>query len=184
MSSSPTEKRVEVQMPQMGVSVADGTLLEWRKRAGDWVEADETIADVTTDKVDVEIPAPASGRLARLIVEPGETVAVGAPLAEIDTGARPGEAHPEEHPEGGEEERDATASGVGKPIAPATTRPSSGGSPTSTASICRNVEGTGVGGRVRKRDLLAFIERRGRAARRRSHAEPVGASHRVAVQAS
>ena len=71
MSSSPTETLVEVLMPQMGVSVAEGTLLEWRKQAGDWIEADETLADVTTDKVDVEIPAPVSGRLAKLIVEPG-----------------------------------------------------------------------------------------------------------------
>ena len=77
-------------MPQMGISVSEGTILEWRKQPGDWVEADETIADVTTDKVDVEIPSPASGRLARILVEPGETVAVGAPIAEIDAGARAG----------------------------------------------------------------------------------------------
>ena len=46
-------------MPQMGISVAEGTILEWRKRPGDWVEADETICDVSTDKIDVEIPSPA-----------------------------------------------------------------------------------------------------------------------------
>src|SRR6476659_6057227 len=83
-------------MPQMGISVADGTILEWHKRPGDWVEADETVCDVTTDKVDVEIPAPAAGRLAEIHVEPGETVAVGTVLATLDTGAQPGEAHPEE----------------------------------------------------------------------------------------
>ena len=58
-------------MPQMGVSVAEGTILEWRKRPGDWVEADEPVCDVTTDKVDVEIPSPASGRLERILVSPG-----------------------------------------------------------------------------------------------------------------
>ena len=85
-------------MPKMGISVSEGTILEWRKQPGDWVEADETIADVTTDKVDVEIPSPASGRLARIVVEAGETVEVGATIAEIDGGARAGEAHPEESP--------------------------------------------------------------------------------------
>ncbi len=81
-------------MPQMGVSVAEGTIVEWPKRPGDWVEADETVCLVTTDKVDVEIPSPAAGRLERILVEPDETVAVGTPLAEIDVGATPGEAHP------------------------------------------------------------------------------------------
>src|SRR5687768_12878872 len=83
-------------MPQMGVSVAEGTIVEWLKRPGDWVESDEVVCVVTTDKVDVEIPSPGAGRLERILVEPGETVAVGTPLAEIDDGATPGEAHPEE----------------------------------------------------------------------------------------
>src|SRR5207247_1079030 len=86
----------QILMPQMGVSVADGTILEWRKRPGDWVEADETVCDVSTDKVDVEIPSPATGRLARILVEPGQTVAVGTPLAEVDAAARAGQAHPTE----------------------------------------------------------------------------------------
>ena len=99
MSSSRTDASVvEVSMPQMGVSVAEGTILEWRKRPGDWVEADETICDVSTDKIDVEIPSPASGRLERILVEPGETVPVGTPLAELDTAAEAGVAHPEESP--------------------------------------------------------------------------------------
>src|SRR5215217_343432 len=86
-------------MPQMGVSVAEGTIVEWTKRPGDWVERDETVCLVTTDKIDVEIPSPAAGRLERILVEPGDTVAVGTALAELDSGARPGEAHPEEHRE-------------------------------------------------------------------------------------
>jgi pyruvate/2-oxoglutarate dehydrogenase complex dihydrolipoamide acyltransferase (E2) component len=83
-------------MPQMGVSVAEGTIVEWRKRAGDWVQADEPICDITTDKIDVEVPSPSSGRVERVLVEPGETVSVGTLLAEIDPAAKPGEAHPEE----------------------------------------------------------------------------------------
>src|SRR3954468_12271607 len=98
MSSSSTETLVEVAMPKMGISVSEGTILEWRKQPGDWVEADETLADVTTDKVDVEIPSPASGRLARIVVEDGETVEVGPTVAESGGGARAGEAHPRETP--------------------------------------------------------------------------------------
>src|SRR5215212_5910113 len=86
-------------MPQMGVSVAEGTIVEWTKRPGDWVERDETVCLVTTDKIDVEIPSPAAGRLSRVLVEQGDTVDVGTPLAQLDAGARPGEAHPEEHRE-------------------------------------------------------------------------------------
>ncbi len=76
MSSSLTDRdaapgSIEVAMPQMGVSVAEGTIVEWRKRPGDWVESDEVVCVVTTDKVDVEIPSPASGRLERILVEAG-----------------------------------------------------------------------------------------------------------------
>ena len=85
-----------VVMPQMGVSMAEGTIAEWRKQPGDWVEADETVCEVTTDKIDVEIPSPATGRLAKVLAEVGETLAVGAPIAEIDPAAKPGEAHPDE----------------------------------------------------------------------------------------
>jgi 2-oxoglutarate dehydrogenase E2 component (dihydrolipoamide succinyltransferase) len=142
----------------MGISVSEGTVLEWRKRPGDWIEADETIADVTTDKVDVEIPSPASGRLESIKVEPGETVAVGTVLAEIDAGAKPGKAHPDE---------DQTPASAG----PVTgDQPAEGADRSSFYSpVVRRiankhdvdlsqVEGTGVGGRVRKRDVLAFLE--------------------------
>ena len=84
-------------MPQMGISVAEGTIVEWRSGPATGSSADETVCLVTTDKVDVEIPSPAAGRLAKILVEPGDTVDVGTPLAELDAGARPGEAHPEEH---------------------------------------------------------------------------------------
>ena len=83
-------------MPQMGVSVAEGTITEWRKRPGDWVERDEVIVEISTDKVETEIPSPAAGRVKELLVETGATVDVGTVLATIETGARPGEAHPDE----------------------------------------------------------------------------------------
>src|SRR3954453_22273688 len=101
-------------MPQMGVSVAEGTIVEWRRRPADWVEADEPICDVTTDKIDVEIPAPAAGRVESILVESGPTVAVGAPLARSDGEARPGEAHPDEHAaNGGRPKAEAPAAAEG-----------------------------------------------------------------------
>ena len=83
-------------MPQMGVSVAEGTITEWRKRPGDWVERDETVVEISTDKVETEVPSPATGRVKEILVEAGETVDVGVLLATIETEARAGEAHPDE----------------------------------------------------------------------------------------
>jgi 2-oxoglutarate dehydrogenase dihydrolipoamide succinyltransferase (E2 component) len=163
VSSSPTSAALEIVMPQMGVSVAEGTIVEWNKRPGDWVERDETVCLVTTDKIDVEIPSPAAGRLERILVEPGDTVAVGTPLAELDSEAKPGEAHPEEHHDEGE------------PAAPAEPQPTgaAGDGETDRSGFyspivkrmadehgidLSQVEGTGIGGRIRKRDLVALIE--------------------------
>jgi pyruvate/2-oxoglutarate dehydrogenase complex dihydrolipoamide acyltransferase (E2) component len=93
VSSSSTDTLVDVTMPQMGVSVAEGTVVEWRKQPGDWIEADETICDISTDKIDTEVPSPASGRVTEILVEVGTTVEVGVVLARIATDAKPGEAH-------------------------------------------------------------------------------------------
>jgi len=71
----------------MGESVTEGSIVEWRVKPGDWVESGATLVDVTTDKVDVEVPAPASGRIVQLAVAEGATLGVGALLAEIDTSA-------------------------------------------------------------------------------------------------
>jgi 2-oxoglutarate dehydrogenase E2 component (dihydrolipoamide succinyltransferase) len=146
----------------MGISVSEGTILEWRKQPGDWIEADETLADVTTDKVDVEIPSPASGRLARIIAEPGETVPVGEPIAEIDAEAKPGEAHPEESPP-------TAAPAADKETQPAAATGDRSGfySPVVRRIADKHgvdlerIEGTGIGGRVRKKDVLAFVESNG-----------------------
>ncbi len=74
---------VQVKLPAMGESVREGTVLEWHKQEGDAVEADEPLVDVSTDKVDAEVPAPAAGTLVKILAGEGETVAVGAVLAEI-----------------------------------------------------------------------------------------------------
>src|SRR5215213_7933082 len=80
-------------MPQMGVSVVEGTLVEWKKQPGDWVEADEIIASISTDKIDTDVEAPATGRVQEILVEVGTTVDVGTVMARIATDAKPGEAH-------------------------------------------------------------------------------------------
>jgi len=74
---------IEVKMPQMGVSVTEGTVTAWHKQPGDAVQADEPICDVATDKVDTEVVAPADGVLASILVAEGETADVGAPLARL-----------------------------------------------------------------------------------------------------
>ncbi|MDP9294456.1 MAG: 2-oxo acid dehydrogenase subunit E2, partial [Actinomycetota bacterium] len=75
MSSSPTDLQlVDVTMPQMGVSVVEGTIIEWRKQPGDWIEADETICEISTDKIDTDVESPAGGRVQEILVEVGATV--------------------------------------------------------------------------------------------------------------
>jgi multifunctional 2-oxoglutarate metabolism enzyme len=77
---------VQVVMPQMGDSVTEGTVLEWHKSEGESIEADETLVEISTDKVDAEVPAPTSGTVVRILAAEGDTVTVGAVLAEIAPG--------------------------------------------------------------------------------------------------
>src|SRR5437763_1474570 len=76
----------QVVMPQMGDSVTEGTILEWHKHEGDSVEADEILVEISTDKVDAEVPAGVSGTVVRVLAAEGDTVAVGSALAEIAAG--------------------------------------------------------------------------------------------------
>ena len=95
---------VQITMPQMGESVTEGTVLGWLKQVGDRVEADEPLVEISTDKVDAEVPAPVSGTLVNIAAEADETVQVGSVLGEIDPdgdGAAP--AAPDEAPAGGDQ---------------------------------------------------------------------------------
>src|SRR5271165_2419326 len=83
---------VDVTLPEMGESVTEGSIVEWRKRVGDFVAEGDPLVEVTTDKVDVEVPAPTSGVVTQIIAREGETVPVGAALAEIDTSKTEGTA--------------------------------------------------------------------------------------------
>src|SRR5579871_955331 len=92
VSSSPTETStggdlVEIVMPALGVSVAEGTVVSWHLRPGDDVAADDPIGEVSTDKIDSEIPAPCDGRIVEIFVEEGETVPVGTLLATLRSAA-------------------------------------------------------------------------------------------------
>ena len=80
---------VKVALPEMGESVTEGSIVEWRAKVGDFVAEGDTLVEVTTDKVDVEIPATASGVVTKLLAAEGATIAVGTPLVEIDTAKLP-----------------------------------------------------------------------------------------------
>jgi pyruvate dehydrogenase E2 component (dihydrolipoamide acetyltransferase) len=183
-----TETAVDVVMPQMGVSVSEGTITKWLKSEGEQVEADESLLEISTDKVDTEVPSPASGTLTQILVQEGETVEVGTKLAQIGgaASAEPADAPPaEEVPEPATAEaaaESAAASGAegetpapervaeappAPPAAPAGDGTADGKSFVSpvVARIASEhgvdpgqVEGTGRGGRVTKKDILSFIE--------------------------
>src|SRR3989442_11889873 len=78
-----TTEAIDVVMPQMGVSVSEGKVTKWLKQEGEQVEADESLLEISTDKVDTEVPSPASGTLTQILVQEGETVEVGTKLAVI-----------------------------------------------------------------------------------------------------
>jgi pyruvate/2-oxoglutarate dehydrogenase complex dihydrolipoamide acyltransferase (E2) component len=187
VSSSSTETYVDVTMPQMGVSVAEGTVVEWKKQVGDWIEADEIIASISTDKIDTDVESPATGRVAEIIVDVGDTVDVGTVMARIATDAKPGEAHVSENGqarssaggetgtgeaaaaleapgEAGELSGDTTAEHASAPKRAARAAGARRYSPVVMRIAAEHdvdleqVEGTGRGGRVSKKDVLAFVE--------------------------
>ena len=165
MSSSPTETVVDVTMPQMGVSVAEGTVVAWRVAVGDPIAADETICEISTDKIDTEVPAPVSGVVSEILVPVETTVEVGTVLARIATGAGAAAAKPADAP--------APATAAEPPVEAlpgpngARARQANGNrrySPVVQRIAAEHgvdlsqVPGTGRGGRVRKQDVLAFLE--------------------------
>ncbi len=167
-------ERIEVVMPQMGESVMEGTIIEWSKKVGDYVEADETLLEIATDKVDTEVPSPESGTLVEILAEEGETIEVGQTIAIIATGKA------ESSAPGKEEKKESLAATNGsakedKPDAAdadesAPQRTGSDGrfySPLVrsiakeegiTMQELESIEGSGKDGRVSKSDILAFVE--------------------------
>jgi pyruvate/2-oxoglutarate dehydrogenase complex dihydrolipoamide acyltransferase (E2) component len=161
-------------MPQMGVSVAEGTIVGWKKQPGDAVEADEPIVEISTDKVETEVPAPGGGRLKEILVETGETVDVGTVLATIEPPAASvaaGEAPSApaaEAPAAGGEQRPSAGGDGGAP------EHGDGRAPPVTPVVRRmaeehnldlsQIEGSGRRGRVTKKDVLAYLRERPEAA--------------------
>jgi pyruvate dehydrogenase E2 component (dihydrolipoyllysine-residue acetyltransferase) len=186
-----TPTAVDVVMPQMGVSVSEGTITKWLKQEGEEIQADEPLLEISTDKVDTEVPSPGSGVVQQILVQEGETVDVGTKLAVIGAA---GAAAPPEAPSGdGAAPEQATTEAAAEtaavssaetpapapapaeeaaPAAPAAPEPppepSEDGKSFVSPVVARiasehnvdvsQVQGTGRGGRVTKKDILAFVE--------------------------
>src|SRR5438445_285347 len=153
-----TGTTVQITMPEMGESVTEGTILEWLKRVGDTVEADEGVVEVSTDKVDAEVPAPASGVLAEILVQPDETVSTGTVVARIAPGASvarmpPGEPTPRTERAQPETVRQRPAHGNGA----ANATPVAARMADAAGVDLEAVEGSGPRGRVNKSDADCAI---------------------------
>lgn len=152
-----------VTMPQLGETVVEGTILRWLKREGDLVQADEPLFEISTDKVDTEVPAVASGRLVKILVPEGATVRVGTELAII-----------EETSAGTAAAAAPAPAEAAAPQAPAPPPAATGTRSQVISPLVRRlaaehgvdlsqVAGTGAGGRITKNDVLAYVAGRGEA---------------------
>ncbi len=153
---------VEVKLPQLGESTYEGTIGKWLKHSGDRVERFEPLVEIITDKVNVEMPSPYGGVLTKVLIPEGQTVAVGTPIAVMETADAPVEAGPVGPPApasvGGSLLRaPVTAEGVRLSPVVRNLAAERGVSVEEVAQI----PGTGAGGRVTKEDLLAYLQRRG-----------------------
>jgi 2-oxoglutarate dehydrogenase dihydrolipoamide succinyltransferase (E2 component) len=193
---------VDVVMPQMGVSVSEGTVSRWMKAVGETIEKDETLLEISTDKVDTEVPSPASGVVTEILAQEGDTLDVGARLAVIATEA--GAAAPAAAPEPAPVQAAAPAPAAPSapavpasaptpaPVAPAVMPAAVNGNGTAApgrfvspvvARIAAEhgvdvnaVPGSGAGGRVTKKDIMSFLASGGAAA-------PVAAAPATTVSA-
>jgi pyruvate dehydrogenase E2 component (dihydrolipoamide acetyltransferase) len=179
-----TNTFTDVVMPQMGVSVSEGTVTKWLKQEGEAIAADEALLEISTDKVDTEVPSPATGVVAKILVPEGETVEVGTVLAQLAaagaevTVPTPEQAPPPARQDPADEPVEQApppaaqeAAGEPAPQPAAETTPAANGdngrsfvSPVVARIASEHnvdpaqVPGSGSGGRVTKKDILAFIE--------------------------
>jgi len=175
--------RVEVIMPKMGESLQEGTILKWHKKPGDKVQKDEILLEISTDKVDTEIPSPASGILAEILYKENETVAVGTIIAYIETGGsavfETGEGKGvetkaeekvvfEEKPYTGVEEIPARTKRFYSPVVREIAKREG-----ISIEELEKIPGTGHGGRLTKNDLLNYIEMKKRKVEVKPKFEPV-----------
>ena len=173
-----------VKMPRLGESVAEGTVGTWLKNEGDWVERDESLAEIITDKINAELPSPVAGRLAKILVKADETVAVGVDIALIEENADVASSPPAEAAPGPDA---APVNNTEQAATPVLETAHVGTSNGTTAArresrveeeerqrisplarrLAREhdidlnqIAGTGNGGRVRKEDILAYVSQR------------------------
>ncbi|OGX87669.1 2-oxoglutarate dehydrogenase [Hymenobacter lapidarius] len=168
--------RVEMTMPKMGESIMEGTVLKWLKQVGDTIEQDESVLEVATDKVDTEVPAIYAGVLTEILVQEGQVVAVGAPIAIMETdAAAAGAPAPNAAPAAPQAAPAASSNGSAVPYVPAEAAATVGGAEHQPGrflsplvlSIAREegvsmtdleyLPGTGKEGRVTKKDILDYV---------------------------
>lgn len=203
----------DVTMPALGESVTEGTVTRWLKQVGDSVEVDEPLLEVSTDKVDTEIPSPVAGTLLEISAGEDETVEVGGKLAVIGSGSPAPAAAPEAKPEPKQEapapapkQEEAPKQQAPAPqaapapaaqAAPAAAAPSgddANGTPYVTPLVRKlasengidlgSLKGTGVGGRIRKQDVLAAVEAKKAPAPAPAAAAPAAPAARTAAPAA
>lgn len=153
--------KFEMVMPKMGESIMDGTILKWLKGVGDIVEKDETILEISTDKVDSEIPAPCSGTIAKLVAQEGDTIDVGLPIALIETDSDVAVSRAIEP------EEPVKASIVNVPVAMSEKITSNkffspvvlniANENSISISQLETIKGSGLNGRVTKKDMLNYL---------------------------
>ena len=182
-----------VKMPRLGESVAEGTVGSWLKNEGDWVERDESLAEIITDKINAELPSPIAGRLTKILVKVDETVPVGADIALIEENADVSTSPPAEPLPGPDAAPIENPDRANVAVMENRSASDGNGSSASTQATRTGVEerqrisplarrlarehdidlnaiaGTGIGGRVRKEDILAYV------AQRQAAPAPVGA---------
>jgi 2-oxoglutarate dehydrogenase E1 component len=169
---------VQIQMPEMGESVTEGIVLEWHVAEGDFVNEGDTVVEVSTDKVDAEVPAPAAGVITKLLVSVDDEVPVGSPLAEMEPGEGGGTAEGSDHQAAGPDTASGGPAGGGgaSVLGPPESAPPAGGASGSQGSngsdgvratpVARriaeangvdlgSVAGSGPGSKVTKEDVLA-----------------------------
>ncbi len=210
-----THTAIDVVMPQMGVSVSEGTITKWLKQEGEPIGVDEALLEISTDKVDTEVPSPGEGIVQQILVQEGETVEVGTKLAVIaPDGAEPAAVADVPEPATAQAAAEATAASDAPASTPTSetveqVRPAAQGASETTAEDASGessdngrtfvspvvariaaehgvdpgaLAGTGRGGRVTKRDILAFVES-GAPAEAAVPAAPAQASTEIAAQA-
>src|SRR5260221_4844124 len=172
-----------VKMPRLGESVAEGTVGSWLKNEGDWIERDESLAEIVTDKINAELPSPVAGRLTKILVKVDETVPVGTDIAMIEENADVSASPPAEAatgPDAAPVESPARENVAVMDNGSATGGGNGAGGATQSAHVGEEerqrisplarrlarehgldlnaIPGTGTGGRVRKDDILAYLE--------------------------